>query len=343
MRRWLFSSAVAFVAAIVVAIIFLVWGQKWFLPGPDKAIVYLLILVPLAFASSITLFKIMRSYASYKGTYQNHTLELGGPVVVFALLIGTGYYFYQHPPPKDHNNLVIHFQNIDEPTKKLTGTATVSYQYDIRSYDVFDGTINYPEAEPGRSIFIAYDLSGIKHADSFIVPLSNNALLVKVHMNASMSEEKKVLVGKLLTRLNIYYTNAQNFASFLEEDMVYVFNGDQKYWDDLNHRVDAYSAARDALYAIKDSLTNALQSFLGTKTQDLTELFNDFIEGHKTYFKSFNDAYRNDLIKFSTDGLGKKEQNKIIEAAKKTGRLAQNWLSGFQVRINNVKQLLSTT
>jgi hypothetical protein len=44
------------------------------------------------------LFKVMKSYATYKGTYQFHSTALSGPVVLFVIVMGGGFYFYQHPP-----------------------------------------------------------------------------------------------------------------------------------------------------------------------------------------------------------------------------------------------------
>src|SRR5450432_3619705 len=105
MRRWIIVSGVSFLCAIGASVLFLIKGQKLFLPGSDKAILYLLILVPLALASALMLFKVMRSYANYTGSNQTHKLELTGPVVIFMLLICTGYYFYRHPPPSDYNVL----------------------------------------------------------------------------------------------------------------------------------------------------------------------------------------------------------------------------------------------
>jgi len=304
--------------------------------------VYLLILVPLAFACSLMLFKVMRSYATYKGTYQNHQLELAGPVVVFMLIIGTGYYFSQHPPPSDDNAVTIHFYDVDEPTKPLEGAVTITYKGDVRDYTVRDGSIRYERADPGTQIFVAYNFSETKHIDTLIVPQDHATLQVPIKKNATLDAQKKILIGKLLTRLNVYCVCAKNFASFMKDDMENVFNGEKGYLDDLNRTIDAYSAARDSLFAIKDSLINSLRPFLGANTAQVTQLFSDFVAGHTQNFYTFNEAIRKKLIEFSKGELNKSEQKGIIEDAASRGELAQVWLNGFQEKVAGVKQLIST-
>jgi hypothetical protein len=345
MRRWIIVSGVSFLCAIGASVLFLIKGQKLFLPGSDKAILYLLILVPLALASALMLFKVMRSYANYTGTTQTHKLELTGPVVIFMLLICTGYYFYRHPPPSDYNVLTIHFYDIDNPAQQLQGSATITYKSDVRTYPVYSGTLSYAGVAPNTEIIISYDFPGLQRtvSDTFTVPGGNMTLPVPLKKNSALDIKKRELIGKFSTRLNSYYNTALNFSAFMEEDMELVFKGDDRYWDELIKRIESYNSSYDSLYVIKDSLTNALSVFLGTRTQEVTDLFDDFKHNHDKYFKSFNDDYRGDLIKFSQGDLGKARQKQIIDSAGKNGKEARTWLDRFQKQIDKVRNLISTT
>jgi hypothetical protein len=345
MRRWIFVSGVSFLCAVGASVLFLIKGQKLFLPGSDKAILYLLILVPLALASALMLFKVMRSYATYTGSNQMHKLELTGPVVIFMLLICTGYYFYRHPPPSDYNVLTIHFFDIDHPAQQLQGSATITYKSDVRPLPVYTGTLSYAGVTPNTEIIISYDFPGLQRtvSDTFIVPGGNMTLPIPLKKNSALDITKRELIGKFSTRLNSYYNTALNFSAFMEEDMELVFKGDDKYWDELTKRIENYNSSYDSLYVIKDSLTAALRVFLGTRTQDITDLFDEFKTNHDKYFKSFNDDYRVDLINFSQGKLGKARQQQVVDMARKNGKEARTWLDRFQKQIDKVRNLISTT
>ena len=345
MRRWLLISGISFLLAIGASVLFLIKGQKLLLPGSDKAILYLLILVPLAIASSLMLFKVMRSYANYTGTTQTHKLELAGPVVVFMLLIGTGYYFYQHPPPPEYNVLTIRFFDVDNPAQQLQGSATITYKSGVGKFPVYIGTLTYPGVVPGSEIIINNDFPGMQRtvSDTFIVPGGNTTLAIPLKKNSALDITKKELIGKFTTRLNNYYNTALDFAEFMEKDMGLVFDGDEKYWDELMDRIETYNSSYKSLYIIKDSLTVALSAFLGGKTQDIDDLFDDFKTNHDKYFRSFNREYHADLVNFSVGKLGKARQKQIIDQAKINGEDARTWLDRFQKHIEKVRRLISTT
>jgi hypothetical protein len=63
---------------------------------------YYITLVIVAFASAFALFTLQNSFASFESTSQYGTLKLGGPVVVFFLVIVGGYYL-----PKNNFDLTV--------------------------------------------------------------------------------------------------------------------------------------------------------------------------------------------------------------------------------------------
>ncbi len=68
----------------------------------STALNYYITLVIVAFAAALALFTLQKSFASLESTSQYGTLKLGGPVVVFFLVIIGGYYL-----PKNNFDLTV--------------------------------------------------------------------------------------------------------------------------------------------------------------------------------------------------------------------------------------------
>ena len=88
------------IGGFVIAL-FLVWLMLWKVErlaafGLTGKFFYL-ILIPLALSTATVLFGILRSFASYSGRQLGGRLELGGPVVVFILLILLGFWLTPNP------------------------------------------------------------------------------------------------------------------------------------------------------------------------------------------------------------------------------------------------------
>src|SRR5690606_39677305 len=79
-----YISAAAFVCALLVAALFIAFSDR--LAFITNA-VYFVVLLPLALAAAAFLFGAMRSHARYRGTVIKGNLELGGPVVIFCLVM----------------------------------------------------------------------------------------------------------------------------------------------------------------------------------------------------------------------------------------------------------------
>lgn len=59
---------------------------------------YYVVLLPLGLCAAAFLFGVMRSFARYKGEQYGGTLELGGPIVAFVLVVGGGFVLVPKPP-----------------------------------------------------------------------------------------------------------------------------------------------------------------------------------------------------------------------------------------------------
>jgi hypothetical protein len=80
--------------------------------GVDKQVFYLL-LIPWGLSSAAFLFGAMRSYATYTGQHLGKTFELGGPVVIFCLVVLGG--FKLVPPNPETFDLTVRPYSEDAP------------------------------------------------------------------------------------------------------------------------------------------------------------------------------------------------------------------------------------
>jgi hypothetical protein len=100
-------SVIAFIAAVVLALV---------LRRSDSALannlLYFATVIALAAASAITLFGVLNSYAKYSGKVLGGLLELGGPAVIFFVVLLLAYKLKPHetqtPPPAPPFNVTVH-------------------------------------------------------------------------------------------------------------------------------------------------------------------------------------------------------------------------------------------
>lgn len=81
--KWVYIAGAAFLMTLAAGIAFIVLADRATIPNA----IYFVILFPLGLAAAAFLFGAMRSHAKYSGKISYGTLELGGPVVVFAMVV----------------------------------------------------------------------------------------------------------------------------------------------------------------------------------------------------------------------------------------------------------------
>lgn len=96
-RFYALLSLAAFICFAWLLFIFIVKAHD---PNLNQRLFYL-VLIPMAASSAAFLFGAMRSYAAYRGEALNGLLVLGGPVVVFALVVIGGHYLPKDSGPFD--------------------------------------------------------------------------------------------------------------------------------------------------------------------------------------------------------------------------------------------------
>jgi hypothetical protein len=88
-QNWIFVTISGFVVFLLLIVLLIVYGKNLNLSTP----VYFFLLLALALAATGLLAGALRSKAEYDGKAYGGSLKLGGPVVVFALIILLGYKF----------------------------------------------------------------------------------------------------------------------------------------------------------------------------------------------------------------------------------------------------------
>jgi len=93
-------SLIALFIGIGILLLFIFKAEDLVALGIDEKVFYIL-LFPMGFSAAAFLFGAMRSYARYKGKNFGGLLELGGPVVLFLLVIVLGFYLVPDTKPFD--------------------------------------------------------------------------------------------------------------------------------------------------------------------------------------------------------------------------------------------------
>ena len=104
-------SGAAFLAALLL-LVFMLWQAQSLSSLGLTGKLYYLILVPLGLAVAAFLFGLLKSYATYRGEVLGGTLELGGPVVVFWLVLVLGFWLV---PNTTSFNVTVFLHHVDSP------------------------------------------------------------------------------------------------------------------------------------------------------------------------------------------------------------------------------------
>jgi hypothetical protein len=128
---------------------------------------YYIVLLPLGLCAAAFLFGVMRSFARYTGQQYGGTLELGGPIVAFVLVVGGG--FYLVPKPLSTFPLTVYVHGEAGPhdlVLKNSGHVFVDLEGDRRSQPIGENGQAYFPAIPdhfrGRDVPIWVDAKGFE-------------------------------------------------------------------------------------------------------------------------------------------------------------------------------------
>jgi hypothetical protein len=298
--KWMISSFVAFVLSLLAAVVLAVWGRK--LLGSDRAIFYVIILVPLAAASALVLFKTLRSYATLTGKFANYKLELAGPAVVFMLVIGAGYRFYRNPPFQDFN-LVITFEG--DGGNLVSGHAIVAYRDRIEDIAVMNGRGSFSTVSPGYEIKIVPSFQGYKR-ETVRTVLENER--EGVHITLSRDTQYLFQVDKLkseyLSVIDIYLSNAKDLSAGLNRVIDRLLKLDSTALDEAINYSILYAAAYRRLDSVSNGLAYVVKGYSPDLANQLRRLSKEaLLFHHEWYIRKYND----DIMALINDYLDKKK------------------------------------
>lgn len=127
-------AAVAFVALLVAIglLIFYIYQVPHLIESGTQNQVFYLLLIPWALAAAAFLFGAMKSYAHYTYKKMGNVLELGGPVVLFCLVLLGG--FKLVPAAADTFDLTVRAHSADDSAPMInSGQVTLDLGNDRRT------------------------------------------------------------------------------------------------------------------------------------------------------------------------------------------------------------------
>lgn len=337
--KWILTSFGAFILSLVSAALLIFWGRK--LIGPDRAIFYLIILVPLASASAIILFKSLRSYATLTKKIPNYKLELAGPVVVFILVIAIGYKFYQNPPFLNFN-LVIQFEGSsgDQPS----GHATVSSGNRFEDITVSNGKGTFAEATPGSDIKIVPAFQGYKRETiKREVPSEKEPLTITLLRDTAYFSQLNKWKVEYLSIVSTYLSNAKDFSEVLNHVINRVLRYDSTAIIEMSKYASLYADAYRRLDIVSDSLGYLISQYSPELAQKLRDLSRRSLDFHNQYYiKLYND---NIMVKTNNYLLAGKinnaTENSIINDVSSFFSFTAGSIQTIQDEMNHFKESLN--
>ena len=193
---------------------------------------YYLILLPLGLAVTGVLFGAFRSVALYRGQQFGGALELGGPIVGFALVMIGGFYL---PPPASNFPLTVYLHGSGGPQDlplRNHGKVLLDLGGDRRSEPIGDkGQAFFPEIPAnfrGQKVNVALDVSGYERREKGPIQLDATGLYVEVRRKPTriagnvLDETGKPVVGATISVAGMTATSMEQgrFEFVLPSDWV---------------------------------------------------------------------------------------------------------------------------
>src|SRR5213080_285302 len=112
---------------------------------------YYVVLLPLGLCAAVFLFGVVRSFARYKGAQYGGTLELGGPIVAFVLVVGGGFLLVPKPESTFPLTVYVHGEaSRNDLVLRNSGRVFVDLDGDRRSESIGENGQAYFPAIPDR-------------------------------------------------------------------------------------------------------------------------------------------------------------------------------------------------
>jgi len=112
---------------------------------------YYVVLLPLGLCAAVFLFGVVRSFARYKGEQHGGSLEVGGPIVAFVLVVGGGFILMPKPPSAFPLTVYVHGEAArNDVVLRNSGRVFVDLDGDRQSRSIGENGEAYFPAIPDR-------------------------------------------------------------------------------------------------------------------------------------------------------------------------------------------------
>lgn len=220
--KWVIISGAGFVLFLMAVFLFGIYSDKL---NFINASTYFFLLIPLALVCAAFLFGALRSHAKYSGKMYSGTLELGGPVVVLALIILLGFKFR---PVEKEFSYTINFFGANDTTEVIKdgsvelffGTARIAKNIS-EGQSVFN---ELPSLYKGKSATLIVKAPGfITKRQTAVMPYQNiaqNIYLEKIKDSVSIhglvkdSKKRPVKDASLVFADGLLKTTSDNYGNF---------------------------------------------------------------------------------------------------------------------------------
>jgi hypothetical protein len=128
---------------------------------------YYIVLFPLGLCAAVFLFGVVRSFARYKGAQYGGTLELGGPIIAFVLVVGGGFVLVPKPPSTFPLTVYVHGEaDRNDLVLRNSGRVFVDLDGDRQSRSIGEDGQAYfpgiPDRFRGQEVPIWVDANGFE-------------------------------------------------------------------------------------------------------------------------------------------------------------------------------------
>jgi hypothetical protein len=175
--KWLNVYWLSFGACLIVALLLIGMAPRLAAYGLTGYVVYL-VLIPLGLGAAAFLFGAMRSLAEYQGTLWFGTLRLGGPVVVFAMVVLGGLIL----PKPSRVQAVVHVfgpGGADDVIRQGTVRLTLGQSVLVQPIDL-NGAAYFPDLSSeflGAPVEISAQVEGYRNRPSPARTLPPNGVI----------------------------------------------------------------------------------------------------------------------------------------------------------------------
>jgi hypothetical protein len=168
---WVLITAVGFIFFIGVAVVLIIFSSH---TGNIKSQIYYFLLVLIGLVASGFLFGAFKSHAKYSGKVYNGTLELGGPTVVFIIVIYLGIKLAS--PPAVYT---LRFTVFGTDKSQLIGKGVLKVLFDKPdSTQILNGTAEFSDvstALQGKQITVIPEVDNYKTSAQTVSIPSNGS------------------------------------------------------------------------------------------------------------------------------------------------------------------------